>query len=417
MQAHLPNVLLATESGLGRGHIANLAHMVKHMGKDFNYFAGLYRTNHCEELQSLGVTTFQSLGLFFATAPDGSIIPEGHATWADYIFAIGLAREDVLRRNLVYWMNQMTLRNIRILVAEYAPTAILAAKILNAEGWDITVMTVGTAYSLPPKELESFPVILPDFTHSVRKEADVLQMINRVLADFKTPPLPRIAAIYDVDVTVALTFSFLDPYRKWRNPKDICPPRLNLNFDPSEASGDEVFIYFSSTEFDEPEVVQAFCDLPLPRRAYLPNASPADKAKLAESGVILEETPVSAQDMARRSKLFVHAGQPGTITTSAMIGRPQIGLPQHLEQTFHARRAGQQGILELLERPNRTAQNIINLVQRSYHSASMQARAWAFAQDLAIEMQGLGPTLSQRLEPILAAVKNRPAAERAAFER
>ncbi|MFN3606606.1 MAG: hypothetical protein ACK4SS_05325, partial [Cypionkella sp.] len=143
--------------------------------------------------------TFKSTRMYLTpqAMEDPSI--EGHATWGDYIFSLGFAREDLLRENLSFWMRQIIEKNISILVAEYAPIAMLAAYAIKAHGGDITVISVGTAYSVPPAHLQEFPILLPDFTHSVRAEGDVLAMMNRVLAMHNAPPLPNIPALYAVD--------------------------------------------------------------------------------------------------------------------------------------------------------------------------------------------------------------------------
>ncbi len=57
-------------------------------------------------------------------------------------------------------------QDISILVADYAPLALMAAHGLRAEGWDIRIIAVGTGYGVPPAGLAPLPPLHPDFTRS-----------------------------------------------------------------------------------------------------------------------------------------------------------------------------------------------------------------------------------------------------------
>jgi UDP:flavonoid glycosyltransferase YjiC (YdhE family) len=254
------------------------------------------------------------------------------------LFSIGLARKNLVRRKLAEWIEQIEARDISIVVAAYAPLAMLAARIVKEQGRDLALIGVSTGYGLPPASLDSFPVLLPDLALSTRDESDVLAMLNGVLADFGASPLPKIPALYEVDLAVPLCFSFLDPYRTWRKPEDLVLPLVDVQPELGQG-GNEVYVYFSTKELDEPEIVQALCDLPLPRRGSFPAADDAMKQRLVASGVIVENGPVPIDLLAARSALFLNSAQGGVINMCSVLGRPQVGLPQHLEQTFNARRA------------------------------------------------------------------------------
>lgn len=397
----MSTVLLANEIGIGRGHIVNLANFVVHMGKDHSYFAGLHNDSHAAELQSLGVSTFRGKGLHFLqkqVANAAGQHPEGYATWADYLFAIGLAREEILRANLSFWIDTLLKLNAQYLVAEYAPTALLAGYVMQAQNMPLKRMAIGTAYSVPPANIDSFPVFLPDFSYSAREEADVLALINGVLHDYNSPPLPSIAAIYDVDLPLPLGFSQFDPYRKWRDQDSLVLPFTTAPADLQH--GDEVFLYLSA-DIKEPDLITAICDLPLPRRAYLPSVNRETIAQMRAAGVIIENAPVPFDLLAKRSRMIVHYAQANTIQMAAFHGLPQVGFPLHLENTFHGRRAAQKGVMELLEPHQRSRDNVTNLIQRSYHSAAMQARARDFAGELAVEAADTSRSMAARLARFL----------------
>ncbi|MFN3607230.1 MAG: hypothetical protein ACK4SS_08560, partial [Cypionkella sp.] len=202
------------------------------------------------------------------------------------------------------------------------------------------------------------------------------------------------------DLALPMGFAQFDPYRKWRATGDLVLPN-QIIAPPRDSLGDEVFIYISYT-IDEPAIWDALCDLPLPRRAFLPVASDAEKQRLRMAGVIVEDGPVPLDLLSSRSRVMVNLAQSGTVQMAAKLGLPQIGLPMHLEHSFHGRRAGQKGVMELLERPERSKQNIINIILRNYHSSAMQLCARDFAAELAQEGFDASRSMSAKLAPILA---------------
>ena len=97
---------------------------------------------------------------------------------------------------------------------------------------------------------------------------------------------------------------------------------------------------------------------------------------------------------------------PASFLLKQAAGLPQVGLPQHLEHLFHGRRAGQQGILDLLTSYERTASSITEMTMRIYHDQPMLRRA----QDFARFLRGTSPQnpkdiLRARLAPLIDRVR------------
>ncbi|MDO8884152.1 hypothetical protein [Pseudotabrizicola sp.] len=86
----------------------------------------------------------------------------------------------------------------------------------------------------------------------------------------------------------------------------------------------------------------------LPRRGYLPGAPTDVMEKLAASGMILETGPVPVTEIARRSRLVLNAGQHGILSLGLYAGLPQVCLPQHQEQLWHARAAEKKGVARVV---------------------------------------------------------------------
>lgn len=398
----MPKILLANEAGIGRGHIVKLLGVAQALGPGLPIVAGLARRKHADELAVVQAEILQAPVMGYTPEAVANPALEGNATWGDYLFAMGLARENHVRHALAWWTRTIVDRDISVLVADYAPLAMLAARGLKGQGWAIEIISTGTGYAVPPADLPTFPQLLPDYARVVHQEAEVLAMLNRVGAEFHIDPLPSLPALYHADMPLPSTFPFLDPYRAYRPATDLLPPQVSTVAGLAEP-GDEVFVYFSTTELADPAVVDALADLPLPRRAFVPGADAATATRLAAAGVRVMTAPQPIADIAARSRLILHSAQHGIICLAALAGLPQVAIPQHLEQLFHGRRAGQQGILDLLDSRERNKAALTDLLLRSYHDRPLQERARAFARALRAEHpQDANAVLQHRLAPLVA---------------
>ena len=397
--APAPSVLLANELGAGRGHLVTLARVARALGPGLPLIAAVGSLRHRAELEAAGVRVQRCPLLCYTPEMKRDPRLVGNATWACYLAGSGFVREDVLRRSLAFWRALIVEHDISILVADYAPAAMRAALGLKEEGWDIRIIAVGTGYGVPPAGLDRFPPTTPGFDRIIHPEESVLDCLNRVGADLGLSPLPRLSALYDVDLALPATFDFLDPYARWRPASALVPPLVDRTEDLAGA-GDEVFVYFSRDEADRPGLAEALCRLPLPRRGYLPAASEAAKDRLAASGMIVETAPVPPALIAARSRLIVHPSPHGTLCTAALAGLPQLGLPGHKEQATHAGLAEAAQVMRVLPPKAASTEAILGAARDLYEDAAA-SRA---ARDLALRLRQDFPAdpqadLAARLAP------------------
>lgn len=349
MPAGLPlRALLANEAGGGRGHVTKLdqiGRLLAELGVQVG--AALGRLAHAAELSSAGGRIIAAPAMRWNPAEKGA---EGNATFGDYLAAMGLARADVVGRGLAFWRQAILRSGASILVADFAPLAQRAALGLRAEGHDIRVVVIGTGYGVPPGHLPAFPRLLPDWGHSVRNEGETLATLNRVATMAGLDPLPALPALYACDLAMPQTFAFLDPYDGLRPEGAALFPPVAALPPLADGKGDEVFVYFSGGELADDGLFGALRDLGLPRRGYLPATPPDRLAALAASGMAIETEPLPWAAIAARSRLILHAAPHGTLCAAALAGLPQLGIPQHMEQMFHATRADWVGILRMAGR-------------------------------------------------------------------
>jgi UDP:flavonoid glycosyltransferase YjiC (YdhE family) len=275
-----------------------------------------------------------------------------------------------------WWLEVIKARKSRLVIADFAPCAQLAARIAG-----IPSVSVGTGYSVPPSGLDRFPVLLPEYEELVFAEAELLEAVNKALVHFGGERLARLSDIYADASAMPRTIAGLDPYRGMRL-APLLPP-LNETLPRPDRGGDEICLYFSTSETESQALVDALTGLGLPMRAFLPGAATEIKERLAGAGVAVEQSPVPFEEINRRSRLLLHSGQHGTLCMGLGMGLGQVAFPQHLEHLFHARCAAELAPVSIVGPSVKSAEEISVLISGAYdRGGGGQAAAEGLRPDL-----------------------------------
>lgn len=299
------------------------------------------------------------------------------ASWGEFLAELGFARAEVLEGQVRWWLTALRTRRPGLVVADYAPCAMLAARIAG-----VPALVAGNGFGAPPAELERFPDLFPDRRQRIFDEAELVETVNRTLAPLGLPLLGCFPEVYRCAGSLITDVPLLDPYASTRAEPPIPPaPALGAHRDPEAR---EVFTYLSADELAEAPVMSALLDCPFPVRAFLPSAREDQKARLRAAGVIVEPGPVAPSLIAARSRLILCSAQRGTAAIALSAGLPLVMLPQHFEQRFNAMRIEVAGTGRALSRPERMAGGLAAALATVYADEAMQARA----RDLAGELAG-----------------------------
>lgn len=390
--------LLANEIGGGRGHVSTLRAVSMALPAGVGQVAALGRLIYESELQPVCERVIPAPLLKRPRDQRAPLGPVGSATWGDVLGGAGLRDHRKLRRNLAFWRQLIVEEDISLLVADLAPLALCAARGLREEGWSIGIVNIGIGYTVAPGHLPAFPPPLPDYTQTFFPEDATLAAINEVGAEFSLPPLRSLPELCAADIALATSFRFLDPCRESRPPEDRIAPLVKASTQLA-GSGSEVFVYFSTAELRDMALVEALERLPLPRRGFIPSALPEVRARLMASGMEVIESPASADEIASRSRLVIHAAPHGTLSMAALAGVPQFAVPQHLEQIYNARQAEALGILR--QAPPGSP-DFLDRIIATYRDDDMLQTA----RHLALELRHDHPadpvaTLGARLRPLI----------------
>jgi UDP:flavonoid glycosyltransferase YjiC (YdhE family) len=366
--------LLAWEGGSGRGHVVPLRTIAEAVSDRFTFDAALCKLEHKNELAAF-CEPVQGPWLPYSGEYRKSQGNPAAATWGEFLADIGFRRPEILRESIGWWQGVMRECDISLVIGDHAPCALLAAR-----GLGIPSVAIGGGYWLPPSNMKTFPVLLPRYSRFLYDEAETVDIINSVVPEFGIPKLQRLPEVYAASDQLVFSLDMLDPYIEWRT-QPALPPIIGGAVEPAPG-GDEIFIYFSTTEKSDPRLMEAIGNLGVPVRAFIPGIDDNAAENLTRRGVIVERSAVPVDLIAKRSRLMVNAAQHGTLCLGLGAGLPQVAVPQQREQVYNAEAAERRGVLVNVEKRDRDAERFRSIVLDAYEDAGMARRAADLAEEL-----------------------------------
>ena len=359
--------LLACEGGAGRGHVVTLRSAAQALQDRFVFDAALCRLEYAPEIAPYCEAVYQGAYLPYDSSSRSGSGSVRTATWGEFMGDLGFRDPAFLATQIGWWRETMRTRRISLVVADYAPCALLAAR-----SWGVPCVGIGTGYGLPPPGLKQFPILLPEYETKLYDEHEMVDAVNRAGAPLGVPQIEHLPQVYECNAQLHRSFPMLDPYWEHRTAAPVPPV---ADFAKSVAQdGDEIFIYFSTTERDCAPLMDAIAALDAPVRMFMPNIDDALAARLSAAGVIIERQPVAVDDIARRTRLLLNGGQHGIISLGLAAGLPQVCFPQHLEQLYSARQVENAGAGVTIGR-SATTDYILAAVNAAYHDERLTQNA------------------------------------------
>ena len=364
------NILLAWELGGNWGHVA----------RDLPVLRRLQAQDHDVRYAARDATIAASLcatiGIPHVAAPTGAAIrrmPRGLAGYGAILFADGLNDAAMLEGRLAGWMRLFAEHRIDVLLADYAPAALLAA---HAAG--IPSVAVGSGFEIPPDTAE-----LPSFLTDADRDAParrfsedlVLFNVNRVLRVLGAPPLERLAQVFQGARNVLTTVAELDhcgarPDAIYAGPLQDLPGGVAANW--KGTTGPRVLVYLRGTGSIVDLVLQALEKIDAEVIVVLPDVAQRPDVR-AEIQVFRQ--PVRFDGLIEAADLVIASGS-GTLTTALLAGIPVLVLPANAEQSMFARRVEDAGAGMALG--SETAVTVADAIRRLLHDATFRAAAGAF---------------------------------------
>jgi UDP:flavonoid glycosyltransferase YjiC (YdhE family) len=264
------------------------------------------------------------------------------ASYPELLFRAGYLDAKRLSGLLQGWSTLLDRLHPDLLVADHAPTALLAAR-----GRKLPRALMGTGFFMPVAgtPLASFREWEPVPAQRLeRSESLVLETCNTLLAARGQPRLEHLHELFQCDETFLATVPELDPFeRRAHDPATrywgaLAPASHGRPADWPHGSGPAVFAYLKSEYRGLGDVLKALKAGPWRVLACIPGLTPSTVAEVSGPNLRVMVEPIDMAEVCRScSAALCHAG-PGTTATVLHAGKPLVLLPMHPGQLLLARR-------------------------------------------------------------------------------
>ncbi len=366
------NLLLAWELGGNWGHLSRDLPVLRRLQAEGHEV--LYAARE----QTIAPSLCASVGIGGVPAPGGAAprrMPRGLAGYAAILFADGFGDAAILEARLAGWTRLFAEHKSDVLLADYAPAALLAARVAG-----IPSVAFGSGFEIPPDV-----ALLPSFCgggaqdESARRfsEALVLFNVNNVLHKLDAKPLERLARVFQGTRCVFTTFAELDHVTErpsgalYAGPVQDLPGSVTASWRTTKP---RALVYLRGVPPVIDEVLQALGTVGAKVIAVLPDMDRPLRHAHADLRVIRQ--PVCFDGLLESADLVIASGS-GTVTTALLSGVPALVLPSSAEQAMFARRVEEAGAGMALG--SGTAVTVADAIRRLLHDVAFRAAAGALA--------------------------------------
>ncbi|WP_077038235.1 glycosyltransferase [Pelomonas sp. KK5] len=403
----MAHIHLSWELGGGLGHAARLktlaielrsrGHRVSLSLRDLAHTRSLLADLDCPKFQA-PVWLHRAVGL-----------PAAQGNLAEILLAFGYLEAGALSGLVDGWRALFGELKPDLVVADYAPTAVLAARSLG-----LRTASIGIGFYLPPRTpdlppLRDWEPIPPERLRGAQRR--MLEVANAVLAQHGAAPLALPADLLLGDRPLLCTWPELDHYGRseptggqWYGPSFLADgggageaPRW------PEGSGPKVFAYLKADHPDHAALLKALAEAGCRTLCYLPEVAAGGPPPLKHPTLRYAGGPVSLGEVfADGCALCVCHGGEATLAQALLAGVPLLLLPMHAEQFLISRRVEQAGCgINAAQR--RRPQDWAALVREALDAPAWREGAQHFARAHAgFTQQGLAARLADAFEETLS---------------
>jgi UDP:flavonoid glycosyltransferase YjiC (YdhE family) len=364
----LKTVLFAWELGAGAGHLMNLRRLAACLlPHGVRVIAGISNTAAAAALDGVFSEIHQVPSWPGTSLNKQERSAHSSATMNDILVGAGLANTVATTSMLEAWDKLLRTTRPDLVIAEYAPAAVLAAQCR------VPLMLFGSGFTLPPESMHRFP-LLHRTAPPVFSEEETLAAVNAAKAAFKWPLLDRLPQIFSGDASFVGTFALLDPYRNERITPAI-GPILDRSPKPRKASAETIFVYISRGETLHRDLVSAL--RPFANRVHIhaPMLSVGQCKELGARGATVAVEPVPLADALADCCLVVHLGGIGVAAEALAAGVPQLILSTHIEQELNGLALEHAGVGRLIRAHDPASTISSDAIETIFASGAMAMRA------------------------------------------
>ncbi|MDP2221112.1 MAG: UDP-glucuronosyltransferase [Hydrogenophaga sp.] len=394
----MARVLIAWELGDAFGHLARCRQLAE----------GLCRRGYTVSMALKDVRLPQSKGCLqgFTVLP-APLTPQRRpdpqrrpVNYADVLRHSGFADAQDVSARLLAWQGIFSLARPEVLVADHAPTALLAAQLAG-----IPHMAIGTGFAIPP-DVRPWPSIRPweaiDDAALVAAEHQLDQVTAAAQKTLGRSALVRVRELFDTN-DVLDTFAELDHYGarsdgRYVGPIVSVPNARRVSW--QKHGGAKVLAYLRPEVPGFTAILSALACLEAEVLGIAPGLAPGMARRSATRRMRIALAPLDLPPLLAGADLAVGYGNGGFSTQALLAGVPLLMRPRHVEQGLFARRVEAMGAGALLD-ARAHAQTVTTRIQAMLHSPDHRKAAQAFRD------RHLQFSTAQAIERTLALIEQR----------
>jgi UDP:flavonoid glycosyltransferase YjiC (YdhE family) len=370
-------ILFAWELGANAGHLSRdlpIAERLREQGHEVLF--ALRELRVAEQMLA-------PRGFAFTACPTpvrATRLKHSQVNYSDILAEQGFAERAKLSAQLRAWITLMRTAAIDVVVSDFAPTALLAARVLG-----LRVEVIGPPFSVPPA-VSPLPSIRPweQISREQLLEADmrVLNVMNAVLAELGASPLRDVASMF-AGITPHITaFAELDCYGARTSVNYIGPIAAGNSYPRLEwkrIGSKRVLAYLHPSLPGLEALLQAIQQVGVEAICVIPGAPDSMIDRLRRTGLNARNTPVDVSALLPDADVVIGYGSLGLIAESLLYGVPMLLLPLQVEHHLNAVKAEQLGAAAIVDGQRSAARLRMTLNDLLFATRCREA-AGAFAE-------------------------------------
>jgi UDP:flavonoid glycosyltransferase YjiC (YdhE family) len=260
-------------------------------------------------------------------------------TNADILAYRGYGSVDGLTMLIKAWSSLIRATSPDIIVGDYAPTALLAAR---RDGIPRVVLSESFSFPEPGSPGQDICPWVPAPTETVRRnEQRIADNINAVARALAFPGVDHLPDVFACDHAFITELPVFDSIRNQRqNATYVGAAPSTQQFQPVDwgsRPGKRVFIYLKPGRPHVEAALRLLRDSNAVVRGYFPGRLPEDLQKAQGDNFALSNHPANVIASLEEADMAVFHGSIGTLCQIALSGKPTFALPTQIEQTRNAR--------------------------------------------------------------------------------
>jgi UDP:flavonoid glycosyltransferase YjiC (YdhE family) len=323
----MKNLVFCWEFGEGYGHVAGFRKIAQELKKNGVKVTWILRhLDFAHLVQDEQDDVFQAPHTRSTNAGKEATLSYSHM-----LSFLGYSNQQLLLNLVTTWRQLLSMINADMIVADHAPTALIAAKTLN-----IKSAMIGTGFFSPPR-MDVLPqfCVFPDQPMEKLKQFDqvFVDTVNHSLSHFNFAPIKSATDIFSVEEDFLCTFAELDHYpnrpdaQYWgaRFSNEMGKP---VNYKTAKY---RIFVYMHQRSEQYLNIMECLNSVDAEVIAHIPKID-VSQAALTYPNITFFPEPANMQSVLEQVDLVVCNGGHGTVAATLLAGVRILMLPIQLEQ-------------------------------------------------------------------------------------